>query len=42
MHNRYAYLTTGALMLGLAGCGDTATLPVEAGYSSFSNLCFWF
>jgi len=29
---RYAYLTTGALMLGLAGCGDTATLPVEAGY----------
>ncbi|MCP9338424.1 PQQ-dependent sugar dehydrogenase [Stutzerimonas xanthomarina] len=32
MHNRYAYLTTGALMLGLAGCGDTATLPVETGY----------
>lgn len=32
MPSRYAYLTTGALMLGLAGCGDTATLPVEAGY----------
>jgi glucose/arabinose dehydrogenase len=32
MPSRYAYLTTGALILGLAGCGDTATLPVEAGY----------
>ncbi|MCQ4323045.1 PQQ-dependent sugar dehydrogenase [Stutzerimonas stutzeri] len=31
MPSRYAYLATGALMLGLAGC-DTATLPVEAGY----------
>jgi len=25
-------LAIGPLMLGLAGCGDTATLPVEAGY----------
>ncbi len=27
-----APLATGALMLGLAGCGDVASLPVQAGY----------
>lgn len=32
MQSRYAYLVTGTLVLTLVGCGDTATLPVAAGY----------
>lgn len=32
MHNRPALLATAALMLGLAGCGETAKLPVGSGY----------
>jgi len=33
MPSRYAYLITASyLMLGLAGCSDTAKVPVEAGY----------
>ena len=33
-----ARLAAGALMLGLAGCGDVATLPVEAGYGPSPRL----
>jgi hypothetical protein len=33
MPRRYAYLiTASSLVLGLAGCSDTAKVPVEAGY----------
>jgi glucose/arabinose dehydrogenase len=32
MRSRYISLTTASLMLGLAGCGDMAKLPVESGY----------
>lgn len=38
MQNRYAYLVTASVMLGLAGCGDTATVPVESGYGPEPTL----
>lgn len=38
MRSRYAYLAPATLMLCLAGCGDSATLPVEAGYGPAPSL----
>jgi len=38
MPRELAHLAAGALMLGLAGCGDVATLPVEAGYGPSPKL----
>ena len=38
MPRHHAHLVSGALMLGLAGCGDVATLPVEAGYGPNPTL----
>ena len=38
MRNLPACLTTGTFILILAGCGDTATLPVEAGYGPNPEL----
>ncbi len=38
MQNLPACLTTGTFILTLAGCGDTATLPVEAGYGPNPEL----
>lgn len=38
MHSRYAYLATATLMISLTGCGDSATLPVEAGYGPTPSL----
>ncbi|MCQ4285995.1 sorbosone dehydrogenase family protein [Pseudomonas stutzeri] len=38
MPNRYTYLVTASVMLGLAGCGDTATVPVDTGYGPEPTL----
>lgn len=34
MQRRYAYSFCAILMLGQAGCADTATIPVELGWKS--------
>lgn len=38
MRSPHAYLATGFIMLGLAGCGDMAKLPAEASYGPNPEL----